>query len=400
VLAYDDDGLQSTPQIVRLTPTDPNSAITQGRLLGLCIGVSQYAQEKLNLRYAHADAISLAQALIAQTGYASAQAEKLTDANATRENVLQYLDNLVQRASAQDTVVLLFAGHGWRDEKGEFYFATHDLDSQDIAHTALSWREVAERLRQLAGKSKRVIVLLDACRSGSAASNDELIRALETARTGVLVFAASSGLTESKEDEKWGHGAFTKAILDALEGQTTLDEKGLSVLDFITYVQRSVKAMTEQKQKPTVPNLFGFDDMPLFFPATHIGANSHDKELVVPKKPAVQQPLDETINIAELKPRANELELMADIRDANNVTSMLTLLVSSISPRPGSLMENLPKAKKQSVLLTESTIIARRDKGATPLQFRELRKNDRIKIVGEMLPDSQIIKARYIWVYE
>ena len=57
-------------------------------------------------------------------------------------------------------------------------------------------------------------------------SNEELVRALEQARAGVLVFAASNGVSESKERADWGHGAFTKAILESLQGDTTpTDEK-------------------------------------------------------------------------------------------------------------------------------------------------------------------------------
>lgn len=129
-----------------------------------------------------------------------------------------------------------------------------------MAKTALAWREITERLTQLSQKSKRVIVFLDACHSGSAATNEELVKAILSANAGVLVFASSRGSEVSLENAEWGHGAFTKALIEAIEGKAAPpDETKITMLDFLGYVSRRVKGLTQDQQHPQVPFLQDFD---------------------------------------------------------------------------------------------------------------------------------------------
>jgi uncharacterized caspase-like protein len=184
----------------------------------------------------------------------------LTNQQATREAVKTALDNLVAQTTRADTVMVSLSGHGWRTDERTFYFATHEVNRNNIAATALPWREVTERLTQLSQKSKRVIVLLDACHSGSAASNEELVKAILNANAGVMVFASSKGSEVSLENAEWGHGAFTKALLEGISGKAADDnEKSVTLWDFASYVRRRVKQLTEGTQNPQVPFLQDFD---------------------------------------------------------------------------------------------------------------------------------------------
>jgi uncharacterized caspase-like protein len=162
-------------------------------------------------------------------------------------------------------VVLLLSGHGWRDNKENFYFATHEVQQNNVSATALPWGDVTSRLMQLSQKSKRVIVLLDACHSGSAASNEELVKATLSANAGVLLFSSSRGSEVSLEMPELQHGAFTKATLEATDGQAAAaGENTVTMLDFLSYVSRRVKALSGNRQHPQVPFLQDFDtDAPL-----------------------------------------------------------------------------------------------------------------------------------------
>ncbi len=129
-----------------------------------------------------------------------------------------------------------------------------------MAHSALDWREVVALLTKLSEKSRRVIVLLDACHSGSAATNDELFRALNSANAGVMVFASSKGSEVSLELANEGHGAFTKALLEAMNGQAAPEgEKSVTLWDFASFVRRRVKQLTSDAQHPQIPFLLDFD---------------------------------------------------------------------------------------------------------------------------------------------
>src|SRR5205823_13187803 len=112
-----------------------------------------------------------------------------------------------------------FDSEGAGREPYQINFTTHEISRRVPAHAALAWSAFTQRLALLSRKTRRVLVLLDACHSGSAANNEELVRALLTAHAGVLVFAGSRGSEVSLESPEWRHGAFTQAILEALQGQ-------------------------------------------------------------------------------------------------------------------------------------------------------------------------------------
>lgn len=258
-IAFDDDGLQSERAEITLVHTQV--ANVAGKLLGLCVGVSQYQDPRLNLHYADADATALAQALNQQHGiYSSAQVETLTNEQATRRNIIAALDTLIAQTTRRDTVMLLLSGHGWRSDERSFYFASYEVNRNDVANTSLPWKEVIDRLTQLSQKSKRVIVLLDACHSGSAATNEELVKAVLGANAGVMVLASSKGNEVSLENAQWEHGAFTKAILEGLDSKAApQSKKGMSLRKFMNYVQDRVSELTEDAQHPQVPFLQDFD---------------------------------------------------------------------------------------------------------------------------------------------
>ena len=87
--------------------------------------------------------------------------------------------------------------------------------------SAISVDELRDALLELA-KHGRVLVLLDACHSGATTMAGEALTNNQDALKGALaaanitVLTSSSGSESSREDEKWGHGAFTRALLDAL----------------------------------------------------------------------------------------------------------------------------------------------------------------------------------------
>lgn len=89
---------------------------------------------------------------------------------------LNLLGSVARKASANDTILFYFAGHGVRD-KGRFYMISKETSVADIPHTALEWSRVGE---VLAKSAARVLVVLDACQSGQAgaqqsASNDDSV---------------------------------------------------------------------------------------------------------------------------------------------------------------------------------------------------------------------------------
>jgi WD40 repeat protein len=91
----------------------------------------------------------------------------LSDAEASREAVRRRLTEVAQAASAQDVVLLYFAGHGAvAPEQEMFYFAPSDGRKLDLPATGVSTAILAEALRAM--PARRVVVVIDACQAGAA----------------------------------------------------------------------------------------------------------------------------------------------------------------------------------------------------------------------------------------
>jgi len=123
-----------------------------------------------------------------------------------------------------DLVVISLSGHGVQSGDGTFYFLTPQGTLQNRDTGGVSWSLLSERLARIPG---RVILLLDACRSGgmvneTVAPNDDLARGFFTGRhNGVMVLSASKGRQSSRESPDLGGGAglFTFALTESLGAQ-------------------------------------------------------------------------------------------------------------------------------------------------------------------------------------
>ena len=63
---------------------------------------------------------------------------------------------------------------------------------------------------------------------------------------------ACHGREESQEKDEWGHGAFTKALLEGLDGQADCNKDGAVYLtELDAYVTDRVKVLTKGQQHPT-----------------------------------------------------------------------------------------------------------------------------------------------------
>jgi len=97
-------------------------------------------------------------------------------------------------------------------------------------------------------------VLLDTCHAASAlgeygVSNQALGEVLAD-RAGIMVLASSSSAEYSFESKEWGHGAYTKALLEALHGRAG---QRLSPGVLEDFVGSRVAELTQGRQHPYVP---------------------------------------------------------------------------------------------------------------------------------------------------
>jgi hypothetical protein len=132
--------------LVALAALLPSTALADR--VAVVIGVGSYAKlgESLELPGASQGARDLARLLQQDAGYD--QVLPLTDALATRSAIRDLLlENLPAQLSAEDSLLVFFAGHGVGGDFGEPYLLPYDADPADLQGTGLSVDELGSSLR-------------------------------------------------------------------------------------------------------------------------------------------------------------------------------------------------------------------------------------------------------------
>jgi WD40 repeat protein len=248
-------------------PTAPPAP--QGpKLFVLSIGVSNYQDPKYQLGLAAKDSRDFLNTVQGQKGklYSDVVTRSLVDSQATRQSILDGLEWLSVSVGPKDVGMLFVAGHGVNAPDGQYYFMPHEGNHTALPQTSVPERAIRETLGRMRGKA---LFFVDTCFAGNALGNlqsvsRELARMannLASAENGVVVFASSSGRQLSEENEAWGNGAFTKAVIAGLSGQADLTQSGrvtFKGLDF--FISEEVSKLTEGRQTPVTISPIGVPD--------------------------------------------------------------------------------------------------------------------------------------------
>ncbi len=227
------------------------------RLYVLAVGISAYAGD-FKLNYAAKDARSVEQVFRDRSKplFRDIQTRVITDKEATRANILKGLTWLRQKMTQRDVGVLFYAGHGLKDDAGNFYLLPVDGDPADLLSTGVADTDLKKALAALPG---RVLALLDACHAGSVGGDkrrggtltDDLVRDLVTDDYGVVVMASSMGREFSLESNEHRQGCFTLALVEGLSGKAARTAEGVVYLHQLdAYVTDRVKELTKGRQHP------------------------------------------------------------------------------------------------------------------------------------------------------
>lgn len=236
-------------------PPPPAPAWEPGRTSAVLIGVLEWANPGFAPfpKEGRVDA-RLAETLTAR-GVASDRLRFLRDTEATHEACRAALHAAATSAKEGDTLVVYYAGHGWRDRDGKVFFAPYDVDGEDPS-TALSVAEIGDVLRQ-DFHGARLLLLADCCHSGALGRVAESYAA-GGAHTGVEVKAGA--ITSALEDvSSTGAWTFTEAMVAVLSGDAAPDADGDRSVTFAeadAYVRRQMRFRESQ---PTVARTGGME---------------------------------------------------------------------------------------------------------------------------------------------
>jgi hypothetical protein len=227
----------------------------------LAIGISKYTHVSPLPEVRDAEDIATLLADPSFCGYPTTNVTPLLEAAATRTAILAALDALAARTQPSSTVFLYFSGHGGANGDDCYLMPIDGVWNQpeDLARTAISGRELAERLHAIA--ARRFTIVLDCCHaSGLAEPKHALPIALQPelpahllsplARgRGRVVLAASrsDGLAYVQPGQR--NGIFTRHLLEGLRGAAGGVGGVVRVCDLFDYVQQRV-VVEQPAQRP------------------------------------------------------------------------------------------------------------------------------------------------------
>jgi uncharacterized caspase-like protein len=264
--------MQSILLLVLLGITSPGPSQELNKY-ALLIGIDEYTSSSLikkELKFAAADAKGMEESLT-RRGW---KAKPLLNAEASRRRIIRELHLLSLKAGPSDKVLIYFAGHGVRDGrgKGTTYWVTTDASVENLVADGIRLNHILEYVNEIGAQEKMLI--LDHCYSGDFESSpggegdgardaeamaevtvnerdlypEEIEQLQNQPQPRLVIIAAARG--PAYEDPTWGHGMFTKAMLDVLNDPESdndpVDDK-ISLGELWEYLNDAMADMASQR---------------------------------------------------------------------------------------------------------------------------------------------------------
>ena len=223
-------------------------------LLAAFVGVGKYADPAVPDLPGPANDATAMWALFSDS-VKDLEARRLLDAEATREKILEALDETLGAAGPDDTALFFFAGHG----SPAHQLAPQDARLSALPDTTIPMDELAERLES--SEARAVVVVLDCCFSGGATAR--VLQGVPAPRGGMttvetlrgkgrVIIAASA--PDEEAHELGSHGLLTHALLRTFgESPDGLDAGALG--DEVTRRVRAEAGRFGWEQTPVIFNL-------------------------------------------------------------------------------------------------------------------------------------------------
>lgn len=252
------------------------------------IGVSDYKNDKFDLKYASKDIQDMSKSL--SDRYPNIDMNIILDKDVTIENLKKIKQKLAE-TQIDDIVIISFCGHGVLDKDYNWFFATHDLDFDNPQKRGFSYDDLTELTNNI--KSRQKLITIDACHSGEVDIEDiqtenkdinhqkeensegkvtatkrgaiatkltkdggktsfELMKQMFSdleSSNGTIVISASGGMEYAYEGGNYNNGVFTYSILNLLDNSVW---NTLKISELQKTVMENVFHLTDGKQQPNV----------------------------------------------------------------------------------------------------------------------------------------------------
>jgi len=244
-------------------------SLTKPSLNAIIVGINEYKNPKLQLKYAVSDAELFENTLKKVTAglFEKVNIKKLvTKENTTNENIIKEL-KAYKALNPDDVFVFFVASHGTVDD-GEYFLITSNVGStrtEKLKTDALPQGMLKELIANIPATKK--LIIIDTCSAGALGeaiqvamltrgmSEDTAMKILSRA-VGSTILSASTSLQEAVEGYQ-GHGLFTYVLVEGLKGKADKGKTGyVKTTELADYVDSEVPVLAEKvfkkAQYPTI----------------------------------------------------------------------------------------------------------------------------------------------------
>ncbi|HYC86935.1 MAG TPA: caspase family protein [Chryseosolibacter sp.] len=260
-------------------------------LYGLIVGVSDYENDQLDLKYSSKDATDFHTALLAAGRRLFEERIHITllhsesDAGSNKplkRNIIDALESIAAKAQPNDVLVMYFSGHGTSQsgEDSDFLYLTPEArgftfsDPVIRESSSISGSELTGYLKSILAQKQ--VLIFDACASGKVVDNmlakrdvpSSTLRALERMkdRAGTYILTGCAADAVSYEATQFGQGLLTYSVLSGIRGGALREDRYLDVLKLFNYAKEEVPKLAGHVggiQEPKVFSPYGAESFDL-----------------------------------------------------------------------------------------------------------------------------------------
>ncbi|WP_066759692.1 caspase family protein [Crocinitomix algicola] len=248
------------------------------------IGVSEYEDDRFNLKYPKKDATDVLTTFATSKNHFNHIYTKLLVDKEVDDSVFFDLASFFESCTHEDMVIVFLAGHGVLNADYDYFFATHKMDFDSPEKEGISYQMITGLMEKI--KAYKKVLIMDTCHSGEL-DKDELevgpapevesgtlkfrssgagVRIKEGIGTqslakltedlfadvrkgsGATIISSAGGAEYAMESDEWQGGLFTYVLLKRLQNAKS-DRVYLSELR--EYMYREVSRISDGKQIPT-----------------------------------------------------------------------------------------------------------------------------------------------------
>lgn len=249
----------------KMKPEDPHLYI-------LAIGIDQYLDNNVNLKFAVKDAKDIEEKLKGQAATlykpVNIHYTLLTDREAIKTNITDKVNELSRVVKPNDSFVLFVAGHGILLQN-QYRMLTHDFDGMLNDHSMISSNEIVDMSKKI--KSLSQLLIFDTCHAGGV---DYIVSGLYDARMSVLakkmglhIYASASDKQTAMDGYK-GNGLFTYTLLSGLSNKKEADKNNdgaVSLVELGGYSKQATADISREIGHSQIPLIINFGrDNPIY----------------------------------------------------------------------------------------------------------------------------------------